>query len=40
VVGAAELCARREAPILEAARSDGFGIEMLEAALAAGDEIH
>jgi regulator of RNase E activity RraA len=40
VAAAAALCARREQPILEAARSPGFSIERLEAALAASDEIH
>jgi regulator of RNase E activity RraA len=40
VVGAAALCGRREEPILKAARSPGFSIEVLEAALAAADEIH
>jgi regulator of RNase E activity RraA len=37
---AATLCARREAPILKAARSPAFSLELLEAALAAADEIH
>jgi regulator of RNase E activity RraA len=40
VAAAAELCGRREEPILRAARSQGFSIEVLEAALAAADEIH
>lgn len=40
VAGAAALCGRREEPILRAARSPGFSIELLEAALAASDEIH
>jgi regulator of RNase E activity RraA len=40
VAAAAALCGRREAPILKAARSPGFSIEVLEAALAAADEIH
>jgi regulator of RNase E activity RraA len=40
VAGAAALCGRREEPILKAARSPGFSIEMLEDALAASDEIH
>jgi regulator of RNase E activity RraA len=40
VAAAAALCARREAPILQAARSPGFSIAELEAALAASDEIH
>lgn len=40
VAAAAALCVRREQPILSAARSPGFSIEQLEAALAAADEIH
>ncbi len=40
VVAAAELCGRREEPILAAARSADFSIEKLEQALAAADEIH
>ncbi|HWO14828.1 MAG TPA: RraA family protein [Polyangiaceae bacterium] len=40
VAAAARLCARREAPILKAARSPGFSIAVLEAALAEADEIH
>ncbi len=40
VAAAAELCGRREAPILAAARAPGFTIEALERALAAADEIH
>jgi hypothetical protein len=40
VAAAASLCARREAPILKAARSPEFSLELLEAALAAADEIH
>ncbi len=40
VVAAAELCGRREEPILAAARSSGFSIQKLEQALAAADEIH
>lgn len=40
VAAAAALCARRERPILDAARSPGFSIQTLEAALAASDEIH
>lgn len=40
VAASASLCARREAPILKAARSPEFSIELLEAALAAADEIH
>jgi regulator of RNase E activity RraA len=40
VAAAAALCARREEPILKAARSEGFSIAVLEAALEAADEIH
>ena len=40
VVAAAELCGRREEPILAAARSADFSIGKLEQALAAADEIH
>jgi regulator of RNase E activity RraA len=40
VAAAAALCARREVPILKAARAPGFSIERLEAALASADEIH
>jgi regulator of RNase E activity RraA len=40
VAAAAALCARREEPILKAARSPGFSLQVLEAALAAADEIH
>ncbi len=40
VAAAAALCARREAPILEAARSADFSIEALERALAAADDVH
>jgi regulator of RNase E activity RraA len=40
LAAAAGLCARREAPILKAARSPGFSIAVLEAALAEADEIH
>jgi regulator of RNase E activity RraA len=40
LAAAATLCGRREQPILSAARSPGFSIEVLEAALAAADEIH
>jgi regulator of RNase E activity RraA len=40
VVAAAELCGRREEPILAAARSADFSIEKLEQALSAADEIH
>jgi regulator of RNase E activity RraA len=37
---AARLCGRREEPILKVARSPGFTIEQLEAALAEAAEIH
>ncbi|CCD83811.1 conserved hypothetical protein [Bradyrhizobium sp. ORS 285] len=37
---AAELCARRETPILEIARSADFSLEKLKAALARSAEIH
>jgi len=40
VAAAAALCARREEPILKAARGHGFSIETLETALAAADDIH
>jgi regulator of RNase E activity RraA len=40
VPDAAELCNRREAPILAVARGKDFTIEKLRAALASGDEIH
>ena len=40
VVAAAELCGRREEPILKAARSPDFSIETLEQALLAADDIH
>jgi len=40
VAAAAALCARREEPILAAARAPGFSLAQLEAALAASDEIH
>jgi regulator of RNase E activity RraA len=40
VTAAAELCGRREEPILAAARSADFSIEKLEQAMAAADEIH
>ncbi len=40
VVAAAELCGRREEPILAAARSADFSIGKLEQALSAADEIH
>jgi regulator of RNase E activity RraA len=37
---AAELCGRRETPILEIARSSSFTLEKLKAALAKSAEIH
>ena len=37
---AAELCGRREAPILEIARSPSFSLEQLRAALIRSAEIH
>jgi hypothetical protein len=37
---AAELCGRREAPILQAARSAEFSVEVLERAMGEADEIH
>ncbi len=37
---AAELCGRRETPILEIARSPSFSLEKLKAALARSSEIH
>jgi regulator of RNase E activity RraA len=40
VVAAAELCGRREEPILAAARGADFSMAKLEQALAAADEIH
>jgi regulator of RNase E activity RraA len=40
VPSAAELCARREAPILEVARSPDFSLEALERAMAEAAEIH
>jgi regulator of RNase E activity RraA len=40
LAAAAALCSRREEPILKAARGHGFSIEVLEAALAAADDIH
>ena len=40
VPAAAELCARREEPILAIARSPDFSLERLRAALSAADEIH
>lgn len=40
VPAAIDLCTRKEAPILSAARSPGFGIADLRAAFAAADDIH
>ena len=40
VAAAAALCGRREVPLLEAARSPGFSLAVLEAAFAAADEVH
>ncbi|MDX1540877.1 MAG: RraA family protein [Geminicoccaceae bacterium] len=40
VPAAAELCGKREAPILEVARSRDFALEKLEAAMAEAAEIH
>ena len=40
VPNAAELCARREAPILKVARSPEFSLEALERAMAEAAEIH
>ena len=37
---AAELCARREEPILKVARSPDFSLDSLERAMAAAAEIH
>ena len=37
---AAELCGRREAPILRVARAQGFTVEALERAMGQADEIH
>jgi hypothetical protein len=37
---AAELCARREEPILKVARSPDFSLEALERAMAEAAEIH
>ena len=37
---AAELCARREVPILKVARSPDFSLDALERAMAEGAEIH
>jgi len=40
VPAAADLCARREAVILKAARDPGFTVDVLKKALASADEIH
>lgn len=40
VPAAAELCGRREAPILKVARSSDFSLQKLEAAMAEAAEIH
>jgi hypothetical protein len=40
VPNAAELCARREEPILKVARSPEFSLEALERAMAEAAEIH
>ena len=40
VAKAAELCARREEPILKVARSPDFSLEALERAMAEAAEIH
>jgi regulator of RNase E activity RraA len=37
---AIDLCTRREAPLLAAARQSGFGVEHLRAAMAEADDIH
>jgi regulator of RNase E activity RraA len=37
---AIDLCTRREAPILKAAREPGFSIEKLKAAMGEADDIH
>jgi hypothetical protein len=37
---AAELCGRRETPILDIARSSSFSLEKLKDALARSSEIH
>jgi len=37
---AIDLCTRREAPLLVAARQSGFGVEHLRAAMAEADDIH
>jgi regulator of RNase E activity RraA len=37
---AIDLCTRREAPLLAAARQPGFGVEHLRAAMAEADDIH
>ena len=37
---AIDLCTRREAPLLAAARQSDFGVEHLRAAMAEADDIH
>jgi regulator of RNase E activity RraA len=37
---AIDLCTRREAPVIAAARASGFGIDQLHAAMAEADDIH
>jgi regulator of RNase E activity RraA len=37
---AIDLCARREAPVIAAARAPGFSVEKLRAAMAEADDIH
>jgi regulator of RNase E activity RraA len=37
---AIDLCTRREAPVIAAARAPGFGIEQLHAAMAEAEDIH
>ena len=40
VPDACELCGRKEAPILEAARTPGFNVDKLLAAMGKADDIH
>ncbi|MEE8172444.1 MAG: RraA family protein, partial [Alphaproteobacteria bacterium] len=40
VPGAAELCMRREKPVLDACKSGEFSVEAIEKALAEAGEIH
>jgi regulator of RNase E activity RraA len=37
---AIDLCTRREAPVIAAARAPGFSVEKLRAAMAEADDIH